>query len=171
MDGLMNDTLANLAIESIVVGGIATLTGDLWYRLLQALAGIPRANWGLVGRWVAGFPRGVFVHHPITASPAVHRELAIGWVFHYAVGIAYAALYLVLVKIGLGSRPGPLSALVFAWILLVAPWFVMQPALGLGVMAMRTPKPASVLLLNISVHTWFGVGLYLGAIAWLAVVR
>jgi len=44
----------------------------------------------------------------------------------------------------------------------------MQPALGLGFMAARTSNPNAVRTLNISVHTWFGVGLYLGATAWLA---
>ena len=38
--------------EIIVIGVVATLTADLWQRLLQAI-GFPPANWGLVGRWVA----------------------------------------------------------------------------------------------------------------------
>jgi hypothetical protein len=153
----LTHSFAALAIESIVVGSIATLVADLWYRLLQAVAGIPRANWGLIGRWVAGFPRGVFVHRPIAAAPKVRGELAIGWTFHYAVGIAYAALYLLIMRSGFGSEPSLLSAVAFGLIVLVAPWLVMQPALGLGFMAARTPKPAAVRALNISVHTWFGV--------------
>ncbi len=51
MIGLTN-SYASLAVESIVVGSIATLVADLWSRLLQTVVGIPRANWGLVGRWV-----------------------------------------------------------------------------------------------------------------------
>jgi hypothetical protein len=43
---------------------------------------------GLVGRWVAWIPRGVFVHRPITATAKVRGEVAIGWAFHYVVGIA-----------------------------------------------------------------------------------
>ena len=78
-------------IEVIVVGILATLAMDLWQRLL-AIAGLPPANWGLIGRWVAWFPRGVFVHRPIAATAPVRGEVAIGWVFHYAIGIAYAAL-------------------------------------------------------------------------------
>ncbi|MEH2555172.1 hypothetical protein V1286_002701 [Bradyrhizobium algeriense] len=165
------NSYAALAIESIVVGSIATLVADLWLRLLQAVVGIPPANWGLVGRWVAGFSRGAFVHRPITATPAVRGELAIGWTFHYAVGIAYAALYLVSLRSIFGSEPSLLSAVAFGLIVLVAPWFVMQPALGLGFMAAHTPKPTAVRTLNISVHTWFGVGLYLGATAWLMGMR
>ena len=64
--------------ETIVVGVVATLAMDLWQRLLQAVAGLPTGNWALVGRWVAGFPRGVFIHRPITATRSVRGELAIG---------------------------------------------------------------------------------------------
>ena len=151
--------------EVVVVGVIATLAMDLWQRLLQTI-GVPTGSWGLVGRWVAGLPRGVLVHRPITASPAVHNEVAIGWAFHYAVGIAYAALYLAIVRLGFGSKPALGSALLYSIALLVMPWFVMQPALGLGFMAARTPKPEAVRAVNISVHAAFGLGLYLGAVAW-----
>jgi hypothetical protein len=155
-----------VVIEVIAIGIIATLAADLWQRLLQAITGLPPTNWGLVGRWVAWFPRGVFVHRPITATPRVHGEVAIGWAFHYAVGIAYAALYLAIMRRGFGSAPSAISALAFAIALLAAPWFVMQPALGLGFMAVRAPHPAAIRAINVSVHTVFGVGLYLGSIAW-----
>lgn len=153
--------------DAIAIGIIATLATDLWQRLLQWLAGLPPANWGLVGRWVAWCCRGVFVHRPITATPRVSGEMAVGWAFHYAVGIAYAALYLAIMKLGFTSVPALGSALVFALVLLIAPWFIMQPALGLGFMAARTPKPAAVRAINVSVHIIFGLGLYLGAVTWL----
>ena len=152
-------------IGIIVMGIVATLATDLWQRLLHTIVGLPRTNWGLVGRWVAWFPRGVFVHRSITATAPVRGEDAIGWAFHYLVGIGNAALYFAIVRLGLVSGPTIVSALVFALALLVAPWFVMQPALGLGVMAARMPNPAATRAINVSVHLAFGIGLYLGAIA------
>ncbi len=149
----------------IVMGIVATLTTDLWQQLLRAVAGVPPADFGLVGRWVAWFPRGVFIHRPITATPPVRGERAIGWAFHYVVGVGYAALYYAIAKVMLGSGPTLLSALVFALVLLVAPWFIMQPALGLGVMACRVPQRAAIRAVNVSAHASFGAGLYLGAIA------
>jgi len=162
--GLLAEPLNSLVGRSILIGVIATLTGDLWQSLLPVVAGLPPANWGLIGRWVAWMRRGKFTHHPITATPAVRGEVAIGWMFHYAVGIFYAALYLLIVRQGLGYEPTLISALAFALILLAAPWFVMQPALGQGFMAARTPKPAVARAISISVHACFGVGLYLGAL-------
>jgi hypothetical protein len=154
----------NAALEALVVGIIATLATDLWLWLLQ-IVGVPPADWALVGRWLAWMPRGVFVHRPIAATPSIRGELAIGWGFHYVVGIAYAALYLAITRWVLASGPTLISALVFAIALLVAPWFVMQPALGLGFFAARTPHPSVTRIVNISGHAAFGVGLYLGASA------
>ncbi|SRR6266567_480272 len=160
--------LQDAAIEILIIGIVATLTADTWQRLLHAVVGLPPVNWGLIGRWVAWMPRGVFVHRPIAATPMVHGEVAIGWAFHYVVGIAYAALYLAIIELGLGSGPSIVSALALALALLVAPWFVMQPALGLGFIAARAPNPAATRAINVSVHAVFGLGLYLGAVAWLA---
>ena len=141
------DSLTTVA-EIVVIGVIATLAMDVWQRLLQVVVGLPPASWGLVGRWVAWFPRGVFIHRPITATAPVRGEVAIGWVFHYAVSIAYAALYFAIVRLGFGSGP----TLIFAIALLMAPWFVMQPALGLGFMAARATHPIATRAINVSMH-------------------
>jgi hypothetical protein len=153
-----------VAIEAVVVGIIATLATDLWLWLLQ-IFGVPPAKWALVGRWVAWMPRGVFVHRPIAATPSIRGELAIGWGFHYLIGIAYAALYLAITRVVLASGPTLISALMFALALLVVPWFVMQPALGLGFFAARTPHPGVARTISISGHAAFGIGLYLGTLA------
>jgi hypothetical protein len=87
------------------------------------------------------------------------------------VGIAYAALYLAIMRLGFESGPTLVSALTFAIALLFTPWFAMQPALGFGIIAARTPNPAAVRLINVSVHTVFGLGLYLGAVTWLWVLH
>jgi Protein of unknown function (DUF2938) len=152
------------AIEAIVAGIVATLATDLWLWLLQ-IFGVPPANWALVGRWVAWMPRGVFMHRPIAATPSVRGELAIGWGFHYVVGIAYAALYLIITRLMLASGPTLISALVFALALLAVPWLVMQPALGLGFFAAKTPHPGVTRIISISGHAAFGLGLYLGTVS------
>src|SRR5689334_24332807 len=152
------------AIEAIVAGIVATLATDLWLWLLQ-IFGVPSADWALVGRWVAWMPRGVFRHRPIAATPSVRGELAIGWGFHYVVGIAYAALYLIITRLMLASGPTLISALVFALALLAVPWLVMQPALGLGFFAAKTPHPGVTRIISISGHAAFGLGLYLGTVS------
>src|SRR5262249_56305869 len=116
-------------------------------------------------RLVAWVPPGVLVNQPITATAPVYGERVIGGGFHYAVGIVYAALYLAVVRLGLGSGPTLVSAVVFAAALLVVPWFLMQPAVGLGFMAARAPRPGATRALNISAHVMFGIGLYVGGLS------
>jgi len=151
--------------EILIVGMVATLAMDLWQRLLPSMTGRPLGGWAVVGRWVAGFRRGAFISPSIAAEPSVRGELAIGWAFHYVVGFAYAAAYVALVEAHVVS-PTFLSAIIFSLALLVAPWLVMQPALGQGFLALRTPKPAVVRATNVSVHFVFGLGLYLGVVIW-----
>jgi hypothetical protein len=44
-----------------------------------------------------------------------------------------------------------------------APFFILQPALGLGIAASRTPSPARARLRSLISHLVFGFGLYLAA--------
>ena len=61
------------------------------------------------------------------------------------------------------EQPTLLPALVFGALTVVAPWFVMQPAMGAGVLALKTPTPLKNGLRNLANHTVFGVGLYVAA--------
>jgi hypothetical protein len=47
---------------------------------------------------------------------------------------------------------------------IVAPWFVMQPAMGAGIAGSRTPNPAATRLRNLGTHTVYGIGLYASAL-------
>lgn len=46
----------------------------------------------------------------------------------------------------------------------LVPLFVMQPSLGLGVGASKTPKPTQARLKSLVTHTVLGLGLYLSAL-------
>lgn len=152
-------------LKAALIGVIATILADLWQQLLKRGAGLPIANWRLIGRWVAGMPRGRFVHRSIAAAAPVAGESAIGWIFHYLVGIAYADLYLAIVRLWPGVGPGLFGALVFGLATLGAPWFVMQPALGFGAMARRLPNWRAMTAVTASTHLMFGLGLNAGVLA------
>jgi hypothetical protein len=47
----------------------------------------------------------------------------------------------------------------------VAPWFVMQPAMGAGIAGSRSPNPLATRLRNLGTHTVYAVGLYAAALA------
>lgn len=163
------DTISPLeALARITAIGIgATVVMDAWLLLLQGL-GVPTLHFGLVGRWVGHLPRGRWFHAAIAKAPPVRHERALGWFTHYAVGIAFAALAVALHGVAWAQSPSLLPALCVGVLTVAAPWLVMQPAMGAGIAARRTPTPWANRGRSLANHAVFGVGLYLAAagIAW-----
>ena len=151
-------------LKAIWIGAGATALADLWAWLLNRVADVPSANWGLVGRWFAYFPRGRFVHESIAKAEPVRGEAVIGWTAHYVIGVAYAALLLLICGLDWARRPTVLPPLVLSLVLLVAPFFIMQPGMGAGIAASKTPRPNAARLRSVMTHTVFGLGLYASAL-------
>jgi hypothetical protein len=141
---------------------------DIWATIAKHILRLPTADWALVGRWFGHMPRGILAHNPIANSPVIPNELAIGWVAHYCTGLVYGAAYLWIVQSLLSTNPSLTSALVFGLVTLIAPWLIMQPSMGAGIFASKTPHPSLVRLVNLSMHVVFGACLYL---AWFLVER
>jgi Protein of unknown function (DUF2938) len=152
-------------LEILFLGVVATAAADLWQQALARYCDRPAPDWGKVGRWVAWLGRGVLTHRSIAATPPVRGEVVIGWVFHYVIGIVYAGLFLTGLRyVGMSASVTP--ALLFAAVTLLAPWFVLQPGLGLGVLARHAPNREAVRFVTISTHAVFGIGLALGVDLW-----
>ena len=147
-----------------LVGIGATALMDLWLLLLSRL-GVPSTGFAMVGRWVGHFVRGRFAHAAVARADPIPFELGLGWMTHYAIGIAFAALLVALQGAAWLARPEPLPALVFGAVTVAAPWFVMQPAMGAGFLALKTPTPLKNALRSLANHVAFGAGLYLAAAA------
>jgi hypothetical protein len=145
----------------ILLTGIgATAVTDLWSVVRLRLFGMASPNYALVGRWVAWLPRGRFFHEPISATPPVRGERLIGWMVHYLIGIAFAALLPGVWGPEWIRQPTLLPALLLGIGTVAAPFLVMQPAMGAGIAANRTPRPAASRLQSLITHTIFGLGLY-----------
>ena len=144
------------------IGVGATVILDLWTALL-ARFGVASTNWGMVGRWLGHIPRGRFVHDNIAAAAPVPGERMLGWTAHYVTGVVYAGLLLAIVGVDWARAPTLLPALVFGVVTVAAPFFIMQPGMGAGVAASKTPKPNAARLKSLATHTVFGLGLYAAA--------
>lgn len=152
-------------IEQVAIVGIgATVVMDVWLMLLARL-GVPTAGFAMVGRWVGHFARGRFAHVAIAKAPPVRGELGLGWLTHYVIGVIYAALLVAVLGVGWLQQPTFLPSLIFGGISVAAPWFVMQPAMGAGFLALKTAAPLKNSLRNLANHAVFGTGLYLAAAA------
>ncbi len=151
---------------ALVMGVGATVLIDLWAIARRRAFRIPLPDYGLVGRWFAHLARGRFRHESIAVAAAVPGERVIGWVAHYIVGVLFAALLLGLWGLAWVRQPTIGPALLVGIGTVAAPFLVMQPGMGAGVAASRTPRPAAARLQSLVTHTVFGLGLY--ASGWIA---
>jgi len=150
----------NYVMGALLTGAGATLVMDLWVITRKQLLGIPAANYALVGRWLAYLPRGRFRHDSIGATPAVAGEGVIGWGAHYLIGVAFAALLLGIWGLDWLRSPTLAPALIVGIGSVAAPFLVMQPGMGAGIAASRTPRPAAARFQSLVTHAIFGLGLY-----------
>lgn len=148
-------------LAQILVTGVgATLFMDLALIARRRLWGTPMLDYRLVGRWLAGLPQGRLVLDADARSCPMPGEFALGWGAHYAIGVAFAAVLI----IALGGLPGFAPSILFGLLTALAPYLVLQPALGLGVAASRAPRPAVARINTLIAHSLFGLGIYLSAL-------
>ena len=145
---------------ALLIGAGATAVMDIWAAARKWLLGIPPPDYGLVGRWLAYLARGRFRHDPIAASPPVRGERLIGWTAHYLIGIAFAAMLLAIWGLDWARHPTIGPALIVGIGSVAAPFLLMQPGMGAGIAASRTPRPAAARLHSLVTHGIFGLGLY-----------
>lgn len=150
----------NALICILLIGIGATLVTDLWGIIRKPLLGVAPPDYGLVGRWVGHMARGRFRHQSIAAAAPIRGELYLGWTVHYLIGIAYAALLIGFWGLDWVRHPTPGPALIVGLGTVAAPFLLMQPGMGAGIAASRTPRPAATRLQSLIYHTVFGLGLY-----------
>lgn len=148
---------------TVLVGVGATAAMDAWGLVRRRLLGVPLANYGHVGRWIGHMRHGRFRHEAIARATPVGHEAAIGWTAHYLIGIAFAALLPALAGAGWFRDPTPGPALAVGLATVLAPFLLMQPGMGAGLAARRTPRPNIARLHSLATHAVFGLGLYASA--------
>ncbi len=152
-------------LGSIAIGFGASLFMDIWNLLLKRAFGIPSLNYCLLGRWLRHIPAGTFRHESITAASRKSFECTVGWIAHYSIGVMFALMFVLLTPGDWLARPTLLPALLYGVGTVVFPFFIMQPALGLGIASSKTRNPWRARLKSLLTHTIFGIGLYLCALA------
>lgn len=154
-----------LIVQGALIGLGATFLFDLWQGGLSLLPGHQPPNWAPIGRWFWHLRHGQVFHDDIAVADEFDYELALGWVGHYVVGLLYGIIFAVMAGPGWMELPTLLPALLFGLATVAFGWFLLQPGLGLGWAASKTPDPARVRMMNLAGHTVFGFGLWLTALA------
>jgi hypothetical protein len=133
---------------------------DAWSVARKFWLGVPLPDYGLVGRWLIYMARGRFRHDSVPALPAVKGEAPTGWIAHYLVGVAFAAILLSIWGVEWVGHPTVGPALLVGVATVAAPFVIVQPAMGLGIAASRARRPGSARVQSVVTHVVFGLGLY-----------
>ena len=150
---------------TVFIGAGATVVTDLWAITRKRLLGVPLPDYGLVGRWLAHMVLSRRLRHVrISAAPVVRGERLVGWAAHYLIGISFAALLVAVWGPAWIREPTVGPALLVGVGTVAAPFLLMQPAMGAGIAASRTPRPAAARLQSLVTHTVFGLGLYVAGL-------
>ncbi|MFJ4396664.1 DUF2938 domain-containing protein [Pseudomonas sp. NPDC089396] len=155
-------TFTAMFLAALPIGMGATGVMDLWGLLLRRL-GVATLNFAMVGRWAGHLLQGRMRHEAIAKAEPVRHERVWGWVIHYGIGVLFAMLLVVVGGEGWLQAPTLWPAVAIGVGTVVAPLCFMQPAMGAGFFASRTPTPARNCLKSVVTHVVFGVGLFLSA--------
>ena len=155
-------TFTAMISAALPIGIGATVVMDVWGLLLRRL-GIATLNFAMLGRWAGHLCSGRVRHQAIAKAEPVRHELALGWGMHYAIGVLFAMLLVVVAGEEWLMAPTLWPALAVGVGTVVAPLCFMQPAMGAGFFASKTPTPARNCLKSLATHVVFGVGLFLSA--------
>ncbi|WP_215410240.1 DUF2938 domain-containing protein [Janthinobacterium sp. JC611] len=155
-----------LWLDALAIGVGATAVMDVWAVALKRYWCIPSLNLAMVGRWLGHLPRGTFTHANIAQAAPVRDETILGWTAHYLIGVLFAAVLLALVGDQWVQAPTFAPALLAGLVSVAAPFCILQPDMGAGLAASKTPHPAAARLRSLMAHAAFGIGLYLAALLW-----
>ncbi len=155
-----------LWLDALAIGVGATAVMDVWAVALKRFWCIPSLNLAMLGRWLGHLPRGTFTHVNIAQAAPVRDEAILGWTAHYLIGVLFAAVLLALAGQEWVRQPTFAPALLAGLVSVAAPFCILQPGMGAGLAASKTPHPGAARLRSLMAHTAFGIGLYLAALLW-----
>jgi hypothetical protein len=156
-------------LHTILIGALIGIGGtvamDIWAIILWRLFGQSAPNWAPVGRWTWHLQDGTVFHDSIAHATPYANEQALGWAFHYFVGIVYGVVLALFMGETWLAEPTLLPAFIWGIVTVGAGWFLLHPGLGLGWMASNTPNPTKVRAMGLIAHTIFALGMWGTAIA------
>ena len=157
----MPETL-DFLLRGIAIGVAASALMDVWSAGLRRL-GIQTLDYRLLGRWIGHFRYRRFFHPKIAAAEPIVGERALGWIAHYSIGVTFTFVLLAIVGVQWLQAPTIWPALAVGVGTIVAPWLVMQPAMGAGIAAANAQNPGATRMRNLVTHAVYGIGLFAAA--------
>lgn len=153
-----------ITIKTILIGIGGTFAMDVLAFVLHTFFNVKSLDYSLVGRWVGHFSKGKFFHNSILKAKPIANELIFGWIAHYLIGISFAFLLIGIYGGSWLQKPTLIPALLIGIVTVVAPFFIMQPSMGIGIAASNLPEPNIARFKSLLAHSIYGIGLYISAV-------
>ena len=80
------------------------------------------------------------------------------------IGILFAAAFFSIAGDEWARSPGPIRPLMFGLATVAAPFLLLQPGMGAGIVARRTPSPWVSRGRSLQAHATFGIGIWIGMV-------
>lgn len=157
--------MLNIILIGALIGIGGTVAMDIWAVILWKLFGQSAPNWAPVGRWTWHLQSGTVFHDNIGDAAPYANEQALGWAFHYFVGIVYGIALALFMGEAWLAAPTFLPAFIWGVATIGAGWFLLHPGLGIGWLASKTPNPTKVRAMGLIAHTIFALGMWGTALA------
>ncbi|MFC1883159.1 DUF2938 family protein [Thermodesulfobacteriota bacterium] len=165
----MNETRKLTIKEIFLMGIFATLFMDVGYLFIVYVVKIiqPSMMPYHLGRWILYMFQGIFVHDDIRLVNPIFIEKPVTPLMHYMIGIFLAAVFFWMRKNVKLFPKSIYMGIIFGWITVILPWFIMYPALGFGFLGLDCPQNTNYIFLSFFNHTLYGLGITL----WLGLIR
>lgn len=158
--------MTDVIMFCLVTGILSTVALDIWVTLAEKVTGLPPTNWGMVGRWLLGISQGHWVLRSADESAPSTVEKALGWAFHYVVGISYSVLLLLIWGVEFIHAPTLMPVLIVGVVIsTLAGLMILMPGLGAGFMGRKLPNQGVVFVYVLVAHVVYASALYVAAIA------
>jgi hypothetical protein len=116
----------------------------------------------MIGRMAAGWLRGRFFYkHPNEVETVTH-EVFIGYIIHYSIGIGLAIPYILVWDNIFDSPPSVYYTIAYGITTTIASWFFVYPAMGFGVLGLKSPEGLKATFSSLANHLFYGIGLAVG---------
>ncbi len=151
-----------LCLQLIIIFLCSSITLDLWLLyILPNITDIPIIDFAISGRWFMMILSGKLFTTSIINEPAVKHELLIGLSGIHLVGLIYSAFFIFICG-ALKVIPSIYSGFLYGMALIVFPFFVLHPSMGMGIMALNSPLAGYIILRTFLIHSAYGCGIALG---------
>lgn len=145
-----------IILKTVLIGIAGTFTTDIWTLILKFF-GIHSHGLLIVGHWVT-------FHLPLSLqNQFAGKELVIGWIAHYCLGISFAFLLVLIYGKKWFQNPSVFIALMLGCITFVLSLFVIQPILGFGIAFSKYANQPIILLKVVGFHIIYSIGLYIAS--------